>query len=517
MSPFAEELERNLTSNKFVEVVDLVVSTKNSQIAENCVQFVSSLRKLLQSMKVYTVSNLKIDLIFKKKHIIGTVDVDFFLKTNDEGQSTLFVAEKYFQWRAHEHVVRCILNKTSDHSSLVMEEVREIMGVLLSGGPTYSIKIFLNCMNINPSLLKLEGELDYESKTPVIGEKIPEELFHRLTADISNRFKPQEIVGYETSTEGCFIYARVESQVTSENKSGELDEYRISTGEGEVIASVIDLHKILSIKGDGNDEGELWDSLKGKELEEITGMISKRLKAICEIQDEGKRRKALDAEYLKWHTEEEEMDNSLPSKAFRFLRNQLQNINDGRPIGDLLDEADVPLACSDHCKEIIRRRKVCRVKEQCLVMNLPPPVIDRELAAVWITQAKHDKRATEVMYAAAQRNVEDKLSAHVCFLAHQVVEKSLKAGMYCTFGLTYGDLHSHPFNHFAKQLQTMCSPTPLAKLARYFSGVYVESRYPNACGDKAPAECFTLDDATKAVQKSSEIFEAVNKYITRTV
>ena len=529
MSPFAEELERNLTSSKFVEVVDLVISTKNSLMTENCVQFVSSLRMLLQSMKVYTVSNLKIDLVFKKKHIIGTVDVDFFLERNDEGQSTLFVAEKYFQWRAHEHVVRCILNEASDHSSLVMEEVREIMGVLLSGGPTYSIKMFLNCMNINPSLLKLGNELDYESKTPVVGEKIPEELFHRLRADISNRFKPQEIVGYETSTEGCFIYARVESQVTSEDKSSELDEYCISTGEGEVIASVIDLHKILSIKGAGDElvlydpssgEGELWDSLKGMELEEVTGMISKRLKAICEIQDEDKRRKALDAEYLKWHAEEEEMDNSLPSKAFRFLRNQLQNIKDGKRIGDLLDEADVPLPCSDRCKEIVRRRKVCRVKEQCLVMDLSPPVIDKELAAAWITQAKHDKRATEVMYAAAQRNVEDKLCAHVCFLAHQVVEKSLKAGMYCTFGLTYNDLHSHPFNHFAKQLQTVCPPTPtapLAELAAYFGGnFYVKSRYPNACGDRAPAECFTLDEATKAVQKSSEIFEAVNKYITHT-
>ncbi len=82
-----------------------------------------------------------------------------------------------------------------------------------------------------------------------------------------------------------------------------------------------------------------------------------------------------------------------------------------------------PEPVPEHLPEPISEHQLEHLPE-----SMPAPIPNRELAEVWIAQAKYDVQAMEVMYQAAE-NGNEELSAHVCFLAHQVAEKAVKAAL----------------------------------------------------------------------------------------
>ena len=68
-----------------------------------------------------------------------------------------------------------------------------------------------------------------------------------------------------------------------------------------------------------------------------------------------------------------------------------------------------------------------------LVKSNPEPKVDLDEAKIWIRQAKCDYSALSALMHVSKT---DKAHfAAVCFLCHQVGEKSLKAGMYAKYGL----------------------------------------------------------------------------------
>ena len=143
------------------------------------------------------------------------------------------------------------------------------------------------------------------------------------------------------------------------------------------------------------------------------------------------------------------------------------------------------------------------------------PIASIPKALVWIAQAEYDVQAMQVMYGAA-KGPNEKLSGHVCFLAHQVVEKTLKAGMFATMGITDSSLHQHDLISLAQDLSQEIQSTALPELAKYFvqQDCYLGTRYPNRCGGQVPSKCYDLEDAAKAYEKSKEIFEIVHNSIT---
>ncbi len=58
-------------------------------------------------------------------------------------------------------------------------------------------------------------------------------------------------------------------------------------------------------------------------------------------------------------------------------------------------------------------------------------------AKTWLEQAECNFKAINILLeqTTCQQNFQVELSAHVCFLANQVAEKSVKAGMYQLCGL----------------------------------------------------------------------------------
>jgi sacsin len=118
------------------------------------------------------------------------------------------------------------------------------------------------------------------------------------------------------------------------------------------------------------------------------------------------------------------------------------------------------------------------------------------------------------MYKAATETNEN-LCAHVCFLAHQAVEKTLKAGMFAAVGLSGFNLHKHALEPLACALSEEIPngiAASLPGLTRYFeyNDCYLSPRYPNRCHDRVPSEHFSLEHAGNACEKSKKIFEIVS-------
>ena len=513
LSPFALGLKEVLKEKTFMEVVEHVLRTKNQSS-----RFTSSLQVLVDLVEVVTVSNLKVDILFEGTSSIGTAEVEFLLQRS-ERKHTLFVHAQPLLFNIYERVVKCLTNEVLSmcnipRASMALDEVEKVMGVILSGGTIDNIRKVLVMMSINPANVKLERDFDYSSAYPIIGGDIPEELHHRLRFDINNQFKPQELVGFEKES-GCLVYAVVECR----NKDGSnLDQYVILIGEDVQIVSVMKLYKILCIKGDKEYElydptpgaVEHWDAIQDIKLDGIERMIHQELQQISTLKDDTEKHKSLEAILLKWHPGK--TNHPYAAEAFQFLQKQLEDMQavDMKHLNDMV-----------HRKQTAMEKEMRKRHHQGIPISDPlmncQVTVSKNLAKVWIAQAKYDMRALEVIYVEAE-NPGEKLCAHVCFQAHQVVEKTLKAGMYATVGLRDYALHKHFLVSLAEALQTEIphSTLVLPELAGYFeqTDCYLSSRYPNRCGGRIPSECFSLQKAEKAFEKSKQVFEIVHSYIS---
>lgn len=133
-----------------------------------------------------------------------------------------------------------------------------------------------------------------------------------------------------------------------------------------------------------------------------------------------------------------------------------------------------------------------------------------ETAKLWLEQAEYDLKALHILLA--QANIE-KVSAQVCFLAQQVAEKALKAGMYKTFGLHPTSLKTHALTGHASALQAHLNPG-LVGLASQLENYYLKTRYPNVYfPPSVPSTNFELSDALQAEQMAHVIFRMMKDIV----
>ena len=130
-----------------------------------------------------------------------------------------------------------------------------------------------------------------------------------------------------------------------------------------------------------------------------------------------------------------------------------------------------------------------------------------EEAKRWLRQAKSDYHAMNVVYKA-------ELPCQACFLAHETIEKALKAGCYALFGLHPGSLTVHDLyglacdivNHKPKPIGADILPT----CARNTKEHYLDSRFPNRCSNmKAPVNIYGMNRAANAVKCAEQVLEIV--------
>ena len=404
------------------------------------------------------------------------------------------------------------------------------------------------------------GDPFYPNLKPKLGSPIPESWHHRLQLDINNVFRPEEWVGYE-ETEDLIIFALVAHRIVSDEQSSELeeveplDQYLIYTHENDAMGksvSVIELYKILraKVRRSVNEEAgteldlfdpdsettQVWNALEADEFKRIRKEICRELRRIWKLP-EVLRRKGIKALYLKWHPDKN--NHPLATKAFQFLQCQIARLHAGKPLQDPEDEdgeenTDDETIYSNFSwrhwfhtwDDIVRSHRRAR-EQECMYYRsygygtgssrggfYTRPKPDQTTAAVWIRQAEADVNALQLMQV--QTNCHPQVCAHVCFLAHEVAEKALKAGMYAVCGLHQVSLQYHDLDSHAGALEQE-KPALTIGLRVYASSLrdhYLKSRYPNQYyPPTAPSDVYTQDQARDAKQKAQKIFDMMKEVV----
>ena len=561
LSEFAKRLQKSFALPIFPKAACAILKS-NSNEEELSSQFADSLKIFLQNTQIFSVRNLQSNLLLKlveppKK--IGTAKVDFLLQRNEESISLYIDAEAHaLRLNLFELLTSGIVSCVAEIGGIDVKSLKQpdlAISYLLKAETAGDVSRLLEDLEVHFAFSDVElGDPFDPNLKPKLGSPIPESWHHRLQIDINNIYRPEEWVGYEVR-EDHIIFALVAHHIVSDEQNSELellDQYLIYTCEGDEegkSVSVIELHKILRAKisqseneeagtelvlfDPDSDTTQVWNALKGDEFKKIRKEICRELRRIWKFP-EVLRRKAIKALYFKWHPDKN--DHPLATKAFQFLQCQIARLHAGKPLQDPEDE-DAEESADDETTypdsswrhwfhtwdDIARSHRRAREQERMYYRSrggfslgnfYTRPKPDQTTAVVWIRQAEADLKALQLLQD--RTNHHPQVCAHVCFHAHEVAEKALKAGMYAVCGLHPESLRYHDLDGHAGALEQE-RPALTIGLRVYASSLrkhYLKSRFPNQYHPPTtPSDVYTQDQARDARQKAEMIFDMMKEVV----
>ena len=550
-SDFVTELEMAFRFPDFANVIEKVLLA-SSVDDETCNRFTQNLAAFCNSVQVSSVPNLKVDVyltLFEPPTLIGTAKVDFTFLQDTDSDSFIVCVDPGTKMKPKvlEPFSKRLISTIAGMSNISVDDLGEIVEGnitdLLQDQSKEAIAELLGELGVRSENLGL-CDSDYRPVSVKLGNQIPDYLHHRLYADIHNIFRPQELVGYEI-TDNNYIFARVRYRVAELTEDGELEKYCISISEDDEEGrevTIIEMYKILRMKDVCKDSGsremvlydpesdgvQIWEAIKDESLKEILKKVAHELKKIWNIRDKDLRRKAIKALYLKWHPDKN--PHRFATKVFQFIQQQIERLECGldvnldfskdgtgftsRPWTKTAEqwEQEVRTQRENWRREKDRRRTTTQDDlDELLSQRSVSP--DPRTAKVWLKQAEHDLTALQALVREA--NIKKEVCAHACFMAHQVAEKGLKAGMYKVIGLDPNILRWHQLNGHASAIEQVTEPqvtSGLRAMARTLESYYLDPRYPNRYSPvKVPSDQYTTEDAVQAERTAKNIMNIIQK------
>ena len=526
LTEFAKQVKTAFDFSDFAKVARIMIGSRSETFIDSCELFTQAIDRLCKSVKVFSVPDLTVDVMLKlcnPPSPIGTAKMNFFLDTCSNSESySLYIDSGVspFTFNFIESLTNKIISFAIEVSKVDIKHLYQperAIGFLLKCPNTHDVKEMLHEMGVSLADIELSGRMNTDI-VPKLGETIPEELHHRLKFDILNVFRPQEWVAF-ADREDHYIFARIEYCIKSDVKPQnelELNDYlelrryliTISDSEDEATkeVSVVDLRKILRlreiIQNDGSSEVvlydpesesvQLWDAISDDKLKSMMREICQELRKIWNCCDKALQRKGIKAMYLKWHPDKN--PSPFATKAFQYLLRQIERHEKGLPLedpddGESEESYEIPHFWADAYRrwddiaashqESMRRETSSRsgAKSSGLDDHLNVKK-DSKTAEKWLEQAECDLIALQTLLRDVDS--ENRVCAHVCFLAHQVAEKALKAGMYKLFGLQSSALRSHQLDILAYAIeQSQQIASGLTQLVATLKSYYVKTRYPD--------------------------------------
>ena len=564
LSEFVKRLQKSFALPIFPKAACAILKS-NFNEEELSSQFADSLKIFLQNTQIFSVRNLQSNLLLKlvePPKRIGTAKVDFLLQRNEESISLYIDAEAHaLQLNLFELLTSAIVSCVAEIGGIDVKSLKQpdlAISHLLKAETAGDVSRLLEDLEVHFAISDVEMGNPFDPNLkPKLGSPIPESWHHRLQLDINNIFRPEEWVGYEVR-EDHIIFALVAHRIVSDEQSSELkedellDQYLIYTCEGDEEGKsvcVIELHKILWAKisqseseeagtelvlfDPDSDTTQVWNALKGDEFRKEICTELRRIWKLPEVL----RRKAIKALYLKWHPDKN--DHPLATKAFQFLQCQIARLHAGKPLQDPEDE-DAEESAEDETTYpdfswrywfhmwdyIAKSHRRAREYERMYYKShgygdgsvlggfYTRPKPDQTTAVVWIRQAEADLKTLQLLQD--HTNHHPQVCAHVCFLAHEIAEKALKAGMYAVCGLHPESLRYHDLDSHAGALQQE-RPALTIGLRAHVSSLrkhYLKSRFPNQYHPHtSPSDVYTQDQARDAKQKAEMVFEVMKEVL----
>ena len=520
---------------------------------------VSCIMSFLQTLEVIVINGLQASVTLNGNEI-GSLSAPTFVLDKHDDHYILYISEAA---RHHD----CSLTELS-HFILM-----EIARILDKNVTTFSVLIepFKKCLQIqsNVSLKGLAetyglqvGSVEVKNKDetesskddlskPTPGKVMPLEFVRRLDRSIDNVYLPEEWVGYEV-TEQNFVWAIILEQKDHTDKNSTVTkEYMILSSIDDIkghLVSALDLYKIMplhmDIKNQESKEVVLYDkkntSTTASNLKERLGVIQLK-KRICEELEmlrgltSDKQQKGIRRLYIKYHPDKcHKGEEEVYEEVFKFLLRQIDLLEEGSPLENPETESSreanytasetessfqahyTPSSAwssfYDRWNEQVPTHDYGRGHKSSnyffeQFQSRPSPTIAKH----WLKQARADSVAMRVL-----KN--DR--SHVCqviFLAHEVVEKSLKAGMHGLLGLNMLNLANHNLRYFAESIHLVAqndSYISLVEIADRLSPYYESSRYPDKHMNlRAPVDVYELHEAEEAAELAMIALEFIESKI----
>ena len=386
-----------------------------------------------------------------------------------------------------------------------------------------------------------------------------------LDHNVNNIFRPQEWVGYERSDDN-FIWAIILHQVQQEDVNNHfLRKYAIQIdNEDEIheeIVSISSLYKLVRreapvapnhhqeivLHSHQNTSQARAETKDNDDVYSLKKKICEQLKLLSCLP-ETERRRGIRRLYLQYHPDKAEPSKvSVYEEVFKFLKCQINRLENNFRLLD----PDVTESYSQHTKtsfgshwesnfnqwdKSARNRKYghsgregrgggsfsgsdfSRPQQSHATQDSGSsfsfqPQVDMIEAKRWMRQAKSDLQAMKDLFSLS----EEEVSSQVIFMAHQVMEKALKAGMYALLGLNEIYLKRHELNVHARTLSS-CegSLSQLNNLVSNMEKYYLDTRYPNRhTRPDAPVDKYSLHQASDITKCAEKVYDLIYVVVYR--
>ena len=504
--------------------------------------FAYSVISIIQEMELVEVDNLQTVISIQQKKI-GHFSEKYVLQQTNTNHYIMYVDSEasvtgYSVWKDLSHSF-CIetarvsgIRETSFLPfrdllcSYLKVESHEDLQELLE---KYSVTFEIDDMNI------------FDSEKIELGTQIPEKWLSYLDNDLNNILRTQEWVGYEIN-ENIYIWAMVLYPIISDAHPL-MKKYKIIIKEGDeegIEVSVLDLYKLITKKRSKEaqtDEqtlvptqhvssaSEVRSVTDDEKLLELKRSICDELKQIWSLPEEEKK-KALRRMCYKYHPDKAS-EKDLYEEAFKFLQLQIDRLEAGlkldNPDNDYNSSSsqtpnpsqwrDIFNDLSENIKRRSRKRGG-NPEEFNIGFQVPRIFRDMKEAERWLRQAECDHRAMKVLQNATNKG--ERVSCQVLFMAHEVMEKGLKAAMYALVGLGQHFLTSHNLTPLANAIHSEDPSTAsLVTLASKMETYYLDTRFPNKFSlPIAPVDIFEVEEArkiTNCIDNALKIIENIIK------
>ena len=524
--------------------------------------------QFISNISVITVNGLKTTVTLKDSgREICRAKVPCFLQTEPSSSGTtykLFIDSTLKE--KDDDAVESLCNHLMsllEHEHLQISDshlraIEKLLPIVLKADSNENMRASLDRKGIGLDGIEMD-EVEFH-----IGKDIPQCWHHRLDQDIDNVFHPGEKVGYQIS-ETHIVYAEILDPVLPEGYSS-IDsvpnlemQYKVfvSTDHKECcIVSVLDLFKFLrsSFQGilpedeevtdlvpyEGETEtSQLREQLRHEDIEDIKKDLMKKLDEIWKLPEK-ERQKAIRRLYLRWHPDKNRENPEVAEEIFKFLLSEIEQRKCGK-----LPQSQWASTARDHgyfWEYEFRNRHSRRhggasggrgwsrgwggggggSSSGGRSSSYRPP-FDREDFQMrgnpvegkrWLRQAEVDFATLQVL--CDELDEEPNVSCTVCFMAHQVAEKALKAGKYYVCGLSEDARKTTDLTTHANGLQHE-RPRQTYGLASHTSALenyYSSTRYPH-CWElpTIPADHFTAEQAREAKKNAEAVLEIIKRIV----